>query len=248
MNGIEIKVIETNEVYHTWKDWELILAEKPDVNFPAVKTNYIDLPGGNGQIDLTESLTDDVKYKNRTGSFVFTKIGNRENWNNFKSSIANFLHGKKLKIILDEDLSFYYVGRLSINDWKSDKKTGQLTLDYDLDPYKYERTTSAEDWEWDTFNFEMGVIREWTEIPVLPDTNLVLIGCRKPIVPTITVVSSDNHGLQMYGRYGRKNTEKIFVLRDGTYKNPQFVIWEGVNSWENYSTGTITIDYRGASL
>lgn len=246
MKGIKITVKDLGTC-HTWTDWGLILTEKPDVQFPVVKTNYVDLTGGNGQIDLTESLTGDVKYKNRTGSFVFTKIGDRENWNNLKSRIANFLHGRKVEIILDEDLSFYYAGRLSINDWKSDKKTGQLTLDYDLDPYKYELTTANENWEWDTLNFEVGVIREWNEIPVVHGKDLELVGSRKPIVPTITVESSDGTGLVLSGRYG-KNPFKTFRLADGTYKNLNFVIYEGLNTWESWSDGTITIEYRGVSL
>ena len=241
---------------HTFRDWGLILKEKPDINFPEVKTNYIDISGTDGHIDLTEALTGEPKYKNRDGSLVFSKVGDRNRWEFLKSSIADFLHGKRMQMITDDDHSYYYLGRFSLNEWKSDKKIGQITIDYSLEPYKYELFSSIEEWEWDPFNFETGVIRNYKELPITPDARITLIGSRKSVIPTITVDSDDGHGFYVYGEYGIGGSEQWFFLPDGIYKDPNFIIRQGEheflfaeNTEESISgSGKITVDFKGGRL
>ncbi len=247
---------------HTWEDWGLILKVKPDIAFPETKTKYIDITGGNGQIDLTSLLTYDTKYDNRVGSFVFSSIRPRDHWNTLKSEIANFLHGQRVKMILDEDPDYYWMGRFTLNEWLSDKKIGELTIDYNLEPYKYEMFTSVEDYEWDTFNFETGVVRQWKDIRIDGPTDIVLIGSRMPVIPTLTIETDDGNGFHgVGGLYGFPPVVRGFNLPDGTYKDPNFVIRENtyLHPYHFYgetsqhgvtyqNTGTITIEYRGGSL
>ena len=54
---------------NTWDDWRLIPTSRPVFLPPDVKKVLVDLPGSDGVIDLTESLTGYVKYGNRKGSF-----------------------------------------------------------------------------------------------------------------------------------------------------------------------------------
>ena len=50
---------------HTYRDWNLGWVGVT-IDFPEAKTYLVDLPGGNGSIDLTTTLTGgDVKYKDR---------------------------------------------------------------------------------------------------------------------------------------------------------------------------------------
>lgn len=248
---------------HTWDDWNLILKTKPDVSFPETKTKYIDLTGSNGQIDLTSLLTYDTKYANRQGSFTFSTIIPRDYWDSLKTEIANYLHGQRMKMIIDEDPSYYWMGRFSLNEWKSDKKIGELVIDYDLEPYKYELFTSVEDYEWDPFNFETGVVRRWENIRIDEPTDLVLIGSRMPVIPTLTIETDDGNGFcAVGGLYGFPPVIRGFNLADGTYKDPNFVIRENThlhpyhfrgeiqgNGGVTYqNTGSITIEYRGGSL
>lgn len=238
---------------HSWTDWNLILKYKPDISFPLVKTNYIDLSGSDGQIDLTESLTGEVHYQNRTGSLTFTKVGDRNSWNNIKTIIADYLHGQRMQMILDEDRSYFYVGRFSLNEWKSDKKTGDLVIDYNLEPYKYNLFSSVEPWEWDTFNFETDIIRNYSGIEINGTETITLIGSRKTVVPTITVVTTDELGFNVQGEYGLSGEVSVFNLPDGTYKDPNFIIRQGEHEYQFYpddnnNVGTLTIDFRGGRL
>lgn len=38
---------------------------------------------------------------------------------------------------LEDDPSYFYVGRIGVNQWKSDKNYSTVVLDYDLSPFKY---------------------------------------------------------------------------------------------------------------
>ena len=43
-------------------------------------------------------------------------------WANVYSSILNYLHGVRHTVILEDNPAFQYVGRLAVNEWKSDQK------------------------------------------------------------------------------------------------------------------------------
>ena len=47
---------------HTYKNWGLILT-KYEITSPEAKTETQEIAGMNGILDLTESITDDIKYK-----------------------------------------------------------------------------------------------------------------------------------------------------------------------------------------
>ena len=42
---------------NTWDDWHLIPKSRPLVNPPSVKTNVVDIPGGDGALDLSTALS-----------------------------------------------------------------------------------------------------------------------------------------------------------------------------------------------
>ena len=50
---------------HSYRDWGLVTKTRPVIGSPEPKTIYIDIPEADGQLDLTESLTGEVKFKNR---------------------------------------------------------------------------------------------------------------------------------------------------------------------------------------
>ena len=37
---------------HSFNDWRLLLSERPNISPPEVKTDYIDIPGGDGSLDF----------------------------------------------------------------------------------------------------------------------------------------------------------------------------------------------------
>jgi hypothetical protein len=143
---------------NTWDDWHLIPSSRPLFNPPTVKTKTIDIPGGNGVIDLSESLTGYPVFNNREGSIEFVIVDQDTSWVDIFSMISNYLHGRRMKAILEDDPGHYYEGRFSVNSWKSDKDWSKITIDYSVGPYKWELQSSLDDWLWDTFSFVNGVI------------------------------------------------------------------------------------------
>ena len=150
---------------NTWDDWHLVPETRPVINPPDVKTSYVDIPGGDGSIDLTEALSGYPSYNNREGSIDFIvvndmyyQVDTHEEWYVIYSEIMNYLHGRKMYMILEDDRQYYYEGRFAVNEWKSDKNFSRITIDYNVEPYKWNLFSTIDDWLWDPFNFITGVI------------------------------------------------------------------------------------------
>lgn len=223
---------------HSFRDFGLILTSKT-VSFPKPKTESVTIPGADGQLDLSTALTDgDVKYDNRSLTFKFSVINPQKNWETVKSTLANYLHGQKMNVILDVDKGFYYVGRCTLDSWSESKKLGTLTVKVDAEPYKYSVLESTDDWLWDIFNFESGVIYDLSDIAVSGTKVVTVHSMRMKVVPTITV--SANMDVRFKGvQYG---------LTAGENRNLNIILSEGDNELTFIGTGTVSINFRGGSL
>ena len=122
---------------NTWDDWHLVPASRPLFNPPTVKTKIIDIPGANGNLDLSDSLTKYPVYNNREGQIEFIVMNDYWEWYDAYSTIMNYLHGQTMKAILEDDQEWYYIGRFSVNSWKSNKDYSRIVIDYSVKPFKY---------------------------------------------------------------------------------------------------------------
>lgn len=57
--------------FNTYNSWGLVSETRAVVVPPEPKTKYLDLPAGNGRIDLTESLTGFPVFNDREGEWTF---------------------------------------------------------------------------------------------------------------------------------------------------------------------------------
>lgn len=141
---------------NTWTDWHLIPSSRPTVAQAPVTTNYISIPGKeDGPIDFSTYLTGSIQYGNRSGTFEFLVDNGHEYWEDIRYKIVNYLHGKELKMVLEDDPSYYYKGVFTLNEWKSESWNSSISINYILEPYKY-LIASGSSWLWDPFNFETG--------------------------------------------------------------------------------------------
>lgn len=124
---------------HTYRDWGLITKDRPDISPPSPKLKLIEVPGSDKIIDLTESLTGKVHYEMRTISFSFTVMAERDRWPALYSEILNYLHGKSIRIIMDDDPNYFYTGRVMVGNLEPDRKVATLRMEAMVDPYKRER-------------------------------------------------------------------------------------------------------------
>ena len=143
---------------NTWSDWGLIPYKQPVFAPPKPKRKTLDIVGGNGAIDLTEAVTGYPVFSNRTGSFQFLTVKSDKKWLTVYDEILTYLHGRQMNAILEDSPAWYYKGRFSVNEMRCDELHGVITIDYDVEPYRWFVSTTTEDWLWDPFSFVDGVI------------------------------------------------------------------------------------------
>ena len=220
---------------NTWDDWHLVPSSRPLVNPPEVKTHYVDLPGGNGSIDLTEVLSDRVVYTSRNGSWEFYVINSGQvvygsqydMWYERYTEIMEYLHGQKYRVILDDDPGYYYYGRLSVSNWESAKGNSILTISYVLEPYKKKLYAFGDKWLWDPFNFETDVIRNYKNLIVNGTLNVEYI-CTTSITDT-PIFSCSASGMT------------------ATFGGVTYTLKRGINTMDgiHFASGTNIITFRG---
>lgn len=144
---------------NTWDDWHLIPVTRPVVAPAGIATSYVDIPGRkDGPIDMSEYLTGEQRYTNRNGTFSFYVDNDYDHYLSVLHIITNFLHGKRMKMCLEDDPAYYYEGRFGVSSYKSDSAYSVIDINYSLGPYKYRVYTGP--WLWDPFNFEIDNIEE----------------------------------------------------------------------------------------
>lgn len=76
---------------NTWDDWHLVPLSRPFFAPPIPKTNFVDIPGGDGSIDLSTALSGRTVYENRTGTIEFMIVNGYKEWFILYSEIMNYL-------------------------------------------------------------------------------------------------------------------------------------------------------------
>lgn len=119
--------------------FQMILLDGYELNPPQPKTYTVDIPGGDGVIDLTTALTGDVVYENRSQKFTFALI-NVEDFENVKMEVSNFLHGKAFDYQITMDPGYTYHGRFTVDTYThqmyASGKLGLIEVSVDAEPYK----------------------------------------------------------------------------------------------------------------
>lgn len=222
---------------HSYRDYGLILSEK-DMGAPEARTNLVDVPMRDGSIDMTDTLAKGIKYKDRKIKLTFYFPGSREQWADKMSELQNALNGQRMKLIFDDDLAYFYEGRLSVNEWQSVGNAGKIVIDAVCDPFKYDLTSSAADWEWDTFDFETGIINEGGNIEVNGTAAIYIIGRKKRSYPIITASAAMTVTFD----------GETYNLAAGENKVYDIVLLEGENEFIFNGNGIVSVDYIGGSL
>ena len=167
-------------------------------------------------------------------------------WNTAYTTIQNALCGKRHMVILDDDRSHFYYGAVWVDKWKSDKGHSTIALKYRLNPYKKERYSSIEPWLWDNFNFDMDVIREYTNCYVNGSRQLEIPGTDQVNRAEISILRGELT-VTVY-RYVGSSGSKVY---SATLTAPQKTAIKISNSkyvFQFIGTGYYTIEYRGGLL
>lgn len=205
---------------HTYDDLNLILTAK-EIGAPEVKEMKIDIEGADGSLDLTEFFGE-PKYGDVTHKFTFAVIGSISEFVARYTQVKNALHGKKLKIVLDEEPGYYYAGRLFVSSFTSAKGIGTITIEADCEPWKYKASPTV-------------VTQAITE-----SGTVSLLNSRKRVVPEVLIAAEDKLRLA----YGYN----VWDLSAGSYTLPELELQEGTNTVNVTGTGTVTFTYQEGGL
>lgn len=206
--------------FHTWRDFRAVIQNADVVGSPAPNTSYVEVPGGNGHIDLTEALTGDVTYSNRTLTLQLALKTTPALWPQVTNRIYNALHGRAVQVILDEEPTHYFYGRADVESAARTRNAGQVAISVDCDPYRYEieetEVTFSGTGEWQC---SLSNDRMW-------------------VVPAIT---STNACSVVYG-------SSVISLEAGEQKIADFVLKEGETPLYVFGDTSLTFRYRKGCL
>ena len=226
---------------HTYTNFGLRMVSMY-IPMPKTKTQFVDLPFASGSLDMTEA-GGVIPYADREGlNFEFVYFGDLMHWPTMIHDLGNYLHGKKLYMIPDNDLEHYYVVRLELDSEKTYKHTNKVVLSGTAEPYKYILNDSTTPWMWDPFSFVDGEITAISEVVVNGTTTATIAAGGLPNCPSF-IVTQAGAGLGVV--YNTNPPRTLYMQRTGTYRFPQIKAGGPTATTLTFvGSGRITISYR----
>lgn len=203
---------------HSYRDLKLLLNSK-EIGSPEVKVKKIDIEGADSSLDLTDFFGE-AKFENVIHKFQFSTIVPQAQFLSLFSTVKNALHGKKMRVILDDDPLFYYMGRCSVSSFTSEKNVGVVSVECDCEPYKYKLNKTV------------------VSKAVNGTETINLTNGRKRAVPTITTTAAMTIA---FGSFSRSASAGTFII-------PELELTEGNNEVTVTGTGTIRFEYQEGAL
>jgi phage-related protein len=206
---------------HSYNDLKLILESK-EIGSPEVKIRKIDIEGADSSLDLTDFFGE-PKYEDVTHKFTFSTIVPQAQFLSLFSTVKNALHGKKMRIILDDDPLFFYMGRIKVSSFTNEKNIGKISVECDCEPYKYKLAKTV------------------VKATVDGTQAVSLTNGRKRAVPEVRIETEGSIRIEFQG-------SNIWDLGSGSYTLPELELTEGVNTVTVTGIGTITFTWQEANL
>lgn len=208
---------------NTWHNWSLVLTDK-NVTPPEPKTNYVDIDGMSGTLDLSESLTGETTYQDRKLSATFwTNSGSREERARLLQEITNTLQGKKIKIVEPDDPNHYFLGRVQISALKNTIPYAEFSIEASCEPWRYAINETVR---------RVDVNSQMVTDVVIRNNGV------KSLCPSVTVSGSIDI------TYNGVKTS----LTTGSYKISDIRLTQGVNIIGVSGDGSVSFTYREADL
>ena len=206
---------------HSYDDLKLLLNSK-EIGSPEVKIRKIDIEGADSSLDLTDFFGE-AKFENVIHKFQFSTIVPQAQFLSLFSTVKNALHGKKMRVILDDDPLFYYMGRCSVSGFTNEKNVGMVSVECDCEPYKYK--------------LEKTVVKA----TVANSATVTLTNGRKRAVPEVVITTTSSIRIEFQG-------VNIWDLGSGSYTLPELELVEGANEIKLTGTGTVTFTWQEGDL
>lgn len=211
-----------NEI-HSFFDLALILSGV-DISPAKPKETYIDIPGADGSLDLTEAHGE-VKYADRTIKLILSMNPggdlSESAWEEKKLEVSNALNGKACRITLDKDPDYYWQGRCRLDSYTTQKRVRQFAIVATVHPYKWKQRDTVR-------SFDLSSTAQ----------TVYIRNARKSVCP---VIECSNTAKIVFG-------ENTINFGAGKHKNLDIRFTEGNNQLTISGTGTVTFTFREGDL
>lgn len=198
-----------------------------ELSAPAYRSNFVEVPGRDGDLDLSTALTDGApRYGNRTlVATLESSEGTRLERESQINIMTNWLDGWRTNITLPDDSLHYMTGRVSVAKLYNDPAHASVEVTAVCDPWRYNIHET---------------VRTLTATAEAQVAVLVNDG-RKTVVPVLEITGE---GASVHLVFGSAS----WVLGVGTYQLPDLVLTQGGAEITYSGTGTLTFTYREAVL
>ena len=189
------------------------------VESPEAKTFYVDIPYGDGSIDLTEAVTGKVSYEDRLIKFVLERLRPKHSWQSYYNNLVKNYHGKTIRLVMPDMEGYHFEGRMSVGQFN---KGDYLSIRCEVlcKPYKLKDTITSNTFESTT-----------TEQLVILQNEMM------ETVPTFTTTA------QVTIKHGTNQ----WTINAGTH-TLAIVLQQGDNQIYLEGNATVTIEYQEGVL
>lgn len=193
----------------------------------AYKSNLVDVPGRDGQLDLSTALTDGVpRYSSRTLTAIFERSdGTRLERETAINTMINWLDGWRMDIRLPDDEMHYITGRVSVAKNYNDPAHASVTVTAICDPWRYANNETA-----------VTLTAATTE-----QTTRLHNSGRRSVVPVLQIIGDGAAVNLVFGA-------NSWALSAGTYQLPDLVVPQGGVAITYSGTGELRFTYREAVI
>ena len=202
--------------------WTLSALDFPE---PEPQTNMVTVPGKDGPLDLSTTLTDgEPRFGSRPlAATLECSEGTREDRLVLVSDIINRLHGRREDIVLPDHPERYTTGRISVRKEYNDLAHAAVSIAAVCDPWLYNQTETR----------LLLTASAVEQLAALSNSG------RRVVTPAVTVTG---------GPVNLTCNGKSWELTAGTYHLPTLLLRPGNTALTYRGAGTISFTYREAVL
>lgn len=196
-----------------------IMLEEFHIGYPDPKLIKVDIPGRDGDLDMSEALTGYVNYHNREINLKLGITGTEAECVTKQHYLIQLVSGLEVKVRFSH-LKGYFIGRCQSIQSSRQHRHYSVELVFDCQPFRLE---------------ESEIVHTLTLSAT--EQTLTCVNDGVPITPTIYTSGSTT----------LKFKNKTYSVQSGTHRLG-FIFGKGANIIKAKGTGTLTVRYRKGVL
>ena len=127
---------------NTLTEYGLFLCADLKISEPKLKENRVDIPGGNGSLNMSYSPQGIPVYYDREITFSLAKRMEEAERSTIVSTLRNLYHGREADLILPDDPDHRWHGVIAVGDVSGYNK-GIIPIKMTAEPYKYKHNSTV---------------------------------------------------------------------------------------------------------